>query len=137
MPGIPSRKTSPPPHRWPLIRLAMHVRAGTLTAEENVRLADFLFKLAHSRSLNQAMKPIRGRPIEPERDEWVYEIAIAIRPREQGGQGLTVENAICEQAKKRNKAFDTIEKAWKSKRGRAIRSAVARNAPKGYEIGPI
>lgn len=115
----------------------MHVRAGTLTPEENARLADFLLKLANGKSLNQAMGPIRGRPIDPERDEWVYEIAIAIRPPEQGGQGLGVDNAICEQAKKRNKAFDTIEKAWKSKRGRAIRSAVARNAPKGYEIGPI
>ncbi len=64
-------------------------------------------------------------------------MAIAKLPPGKGGRGLTQQQAIEEQAAQRNKSFDAIEKAWKSPRGRVIRKAVKRNAPRGYEMGPI
>lgn len=100
-------------------------------------LANLLLQLGHGKTLNQVLGVQRGRPVDPERDEWVYEIAIANLPPAKGGGGLTVQQAIEEQAAKRNKSYDTVEKAWKSQRGKVIRRAVKRNAPKGYEIGPI
>lgn len=137
MPSVPKRKSSPLPYRWPLIRLSMHVRAGTLSEQEREQLANILLQLGYGKPLNQVLGVRRGRPGDPARDEWVYEIAIATLPPAKGGRGLTVQQATEEQAEKRNKSYETVEKAWKSLRGQVIRRAVKRNAPRGYEIGPI
>ena len=137
MPSIPKRKASPLPHSWRLIRLSMHVRAGTLSAQDREHLANLLLQLGYGKALHQVLDVQRGRPVDPARDEWIYEIAIANLPPTKGGRGLTVQQAIVEQAAKRNKSYDTVEKAWKSQRGKVIRRAVKQNAPKGYEIGPI
>lgn len=137
MPSTPKRKASPLPHSWPLLRLSMHVRAGTLSVRDREHLANLLLQLGYGKTLNQVLGVQRGRPVDPERDEWVYEIAIANLPPAKGGRGLTVQQAIEEQAAKRNKSYDTVEKAWNSQRGKVIRRAVKQNGPKGYEIGPI
>lgn len=136
MPSAPERKSSLP-YRWHLTRLSMRVRAGVLDADDRQHLADLLLQLGHGLPLSKALPIPRGRPSSPEHDEWVYEMAIANLPPAKGGQGLTVQQAIAEQAAKRNKSHETVEKAWKSQRGRVIRRAVNRNAPRGYEIGPI
>lgn len=115
----------------------MRVRAGALDDGDRQHLADLLLRLGHGVPLSKAFPTPRGRPPSPEHDEWVFEIAIANLPTEQGGQGLTVQQAIEQQAAKRNKSYETVEKAWKSQRGRVIRLEVKRSAPKGYEIGPI
>lgn len=125
------------PYRWHLTRLSMRVRAGALDADDRQHLADLLLKLGYGVPLSKALPIPRGRPASPEHDEWVYEIAIANLPTAKGGRGLTVQQAIEEQAAKRNKSHDTVEKAWNSRRGLVIRGAVKRNAPMGYEIGPI
>lgn len=136
MPSAPKRN-SPFPYRWYLTRLSMRVRAGALDPEDREQLANLLLQLGCGVPLSEALPIRRGRPSSPEHDECIYEIAIANRPPAQGGRGLTVQKAIEEQAAKHNKSYDTIEKAWKSPRGQVIRRAVKRNAPRGYEIGPI
>jgi hypothetical protein len=128
---------SVPPYRWPLIRLAMRVEAGGLSEQERKQLAYILRQLAGGKSLSQTFGVRPGRRVDLSLDELVYEMAIAILPTNQGGRGLTVEQAKVEQAQKRNKSYDAIEKAWKSARGKVLRRAVKRNAPMGYEIGPI
>lgn len=137
MSSIPKRKNSLPPYRTPLILLSMRVRAGTINDKEREVLANILLQLGYGKTLNQALGVRRGRPIDPERDGWVYNIAIAALPVAHGGRGLTVQDAIEQESVTQNKSYETIEKAWKSRRGRIIRHAVKRNAPKGYEIGPI
>jgi hypothetical protein len=125
------RKLSRPTYAWDLIRLSMHVRSGTLDDDDRERLANILLQLGYGKTLNEVMGVRRGRPVDPSKDEWVYEIAIASLPLAKGGRGITIEQAIAEEADKRGKAFDTVEKAWKSKRGRAMRRAVKATAPEG------
>ena len=131
------RKTSKPAYAWDLIRLSMHVRSGTLSDGDRHRLASILLQLGYGKQLNEIMDLRRGRPIDPSKDEWVYEIAMANRPVGKGGRGITVEQAIAEAAERLGKSFDTVEKVWKSKRGRAIRRAVKATAPKGYQVSSI
>ncbi len=115
----------------------MWVQAGALTDEDREQVAYILRQLAGGKPLSQAMGVRPGRRVDLSLDELVYEMAIAIRPTSQGGRGLTVEEAKEEQVAKRKKSYDAVERAWKSARGKAVRRAVKRSAPRGYEIGPI
>ncbi len=108
-----------------------------LDDDDRQHLAYLLMQLGYGVPLTKIFKIPRGRPLSIEHEEMAYEIAIAILPVAKGGQGLKVDKAKRQVAAQHNKSLDAVEKAWKSKSGKVIKRAVRRNAPRGYEIGPI
>ncbi len=114
------------PYRLQLRLLAVAVETGTLSQDEGKLLATLLRGLGEGESVEKILGlPIkRGRPRSARPDSLVWDVAVLMRPKEHGGEGLSKAKAIEEVAGLTATPYALIEEHYRSARGKEIRKAV-------------
>jgi hypothetical protein len=120
---------SKPKYRYQLRVLAGKLETGSLPQSERAGLARLLRGLGEGFSVSE----IFNEPTEPHRpasmalEQRIFDVAVLMRPKKHGGEGLTKAMAIEQVAKLFQVTVNTIEDDYKSARGKKIRELVKTN----------
>lgn len=119
-------RKSKPKYRYQLRVLAGKFETGSLTQSERAGLSKLLRGLAEGFSVEEMF----GDPTPPHRptsvalEQRIFDVAVLMRPKIHGGEGLTKANAIEKVAALFHVTVNTIEDDYKSERGKKIRELV-------------
>ena len=115
-----------PKYRYLLRVLAGKLETGSLTQSERAGLAKLLRGLSEGFSVQEML----DEPTEPHRptskalEQRIFDVAVLMRPKKHGGEGLTKAIAIEQVAELSHVTVNTIEDDYKSARGKKIRELV-------------
>ena len=119
-------KNSSNPMRFPLRILAAKVERSGLTKEEANGLAKALRLLADGQSIDQifGIKNPAHRPQSPKVNQRLFDLEMLKLPRQHGGEGLKLEDAVAEISRLHNVSESTVWDNYKSPLGKVIRAEV-------------
>jgi hypothetical protein len=116
-------KTNPqPPYRLRLRLLAVHNEGNNLSDTDRQLISDLLRHLADGGNTEEffGISSLRHRPTSPTVEQRIFDVCLAMAPKEEGGNGLSREQAISSVAKDHKIDDQKIKENLKSTRGKEL-----------------
>ncbi len=105
---------------------ASKLEAGTLPPDETAKVVDLIRRLAKGESLDDIFQIWRpaNRPLDPNKEERMWEMADLTLPKLLGGAGLGVDQALKLTAERYGRKVSTLRRQYYSSEGVEIRGKV-------------
>lgn len=116
-------KTNPqPPYRLRLRLLAVHNDANNLSDTDRQLISDFLRHLGNGNTTEEffGISNPAYRPTSSTVEQRIFDVCLAMAPKEEGGNGLSREQAISSVAKDHKIDDQKIKENLKSTRGKEL-----------------